>query len=112
MPKTWRGADVEIYRYGRGTAENLEVISYAKDEKIKLNFPMEWTVKYGRGKVYCSTYGHLWKDQEWPPSMRCAAFQQSMVRALQWLSGNVVDNYVDADFPTSERTVLRLPIID
>ncbi|MEP1486824.1 MAG: ThuA domain-containing protein [Algibacter sp.] len=112
MPKAWRGADVEIYRYGRGTTKNLEVLSYAKDAKTKLNFPMEWTVKYGKGKIYCSTYGHLWKNQEWPSSMRCAAFQQSIVSALQWLSGHVVDNYVDADFPTSESTVLRLPIID
>ena len=112
MPKSWTAADVEIYRYGRGTTENLEVLSYAKDPKTELNFPMEWTVKFGKGRVYSSTYGHLWKDQEWPPNMRCAAFQQSMVRALQWLSGNVVDNYVAPDFPTSESTVLRPPILD
>ena len=112
MPKSWKAADVEIYRYGRGTTENLEVLSYAKDPKTQLNFPMEWTVKFGEGKVYCSTYGHLWKDQEWPPNMRCAAFQQSMTRALQWLSGNVVDNYVEPDFPTSESTVFRPPILE
>lgn len=107
MPKMWKGADVEIYRYGRGTAENLQVISYAKDPKTSLNFPMEWTVKFGKGKVYCSTYGHLWKNQEWPPSMRCAAFQQSMIRALQWLSGNKVDNYVESDFSTNEDIAIR-----
>ncbi|GAA3628384.1 hypothetical protein GCM10022397_12560 [Flavivirga jejuensis] len=112
MPKAWRAADVEIYRYGRGTTENLEVISYARDPKTKLNFPMEWTVKFGRGKVYSSTYGHLWKNQEWPPGMRCAAFQQSMVRALQWLSGNVVDNHIEADFPTSKSVVLRVMGLD
>ena len=107
MPKAWRAADIEVYRYGRGTTDNLEVISYAKDEKTGLDFPMEWVVKYERGRVYSSTYGHLWKDQVWPPSMRCAAFQQSMVRALQWLSGNPVDNTVAVDFPTTNNTVLR-----
>ncbi len=112
MPKSWKAADVEVYRYGRGTTENLEVLSYAKEPETALNFPMEWTVKFGKGRVYCSTYGHLWENQEWPPSMRCAAFQQSMVRALQWLSGNEVDSYLEADFPNSERTVLRLPIED
>ena len=112
MPKSWIAADVEIYRYGRGTTENLEVLSYAKDPKTQLNFPMEWTVNFGKGKVYSSTYGHLWKDQIWPPNMRCAAFQQSMVRALQWLSGNAVDNYVEPNFPTSESTVLRPAILD
>ncbi len=107
MPKKWMGADIEVYRYARGTMKNLEVLSYAKDEKTGLNFPMEWTVKYGEGKVYCSTYGHLWKNQEWPPSMRCSAFQQSMIRSLQWLSGHEVDNYVEPDFPTSKNPVLR-----
>ncbi|MCK0157292.1 ThuA domain-containing protein [Cellulophaga sp. F20128] len=112
MPKTWKAADVEIYKYLRGTTKNLEVISYAKDQKTALNFPMEWTVNYGKGKVYCSTYGHFWKNQDWPPSMRCVAFQHSMVRALQWLSGTEVENFVEADFPTSESIVLKQPLLD
>ena len=112
MPKAWLAADIEVYRYSRGTIDQLEVISYGKDEKTGLNFPMEWVVKFGKGSVYSSTYGHLWKNQEWPPSMRCAAFQQSVIRALQWLSGNKVDHYVKSDFPTSENVVLRAPVQD
>lgn len=107
VPKSWVAADIEVYRYGRGTTDNLEVISYAKDEKTGLNFPMEWVVKFGEGRVYSSTYGHLWQNQEWPPSMRCAAFQQSLTRALQWLSGNKVDDAVESDFPTINGPVLR-----
>lgn len=107
MPKTWKAADVEVYRYTRGTTKNLKVLSYAKDEKTGLNFPMEWVVNYGKGKVYSATYGHLWKHQVWPPSMRCAAFQQIMVRALQWLSDSQIDNFVATDFPTSERIKLK-----
>ncbi len=107
LPKSWIAADIEVYRYGRGTTENLEVISYAQDEKTGLNFPMEWIVKFGNGRVYSSTYGHLWRDQVWPESMGCAAFQQTLIRALQWLSGNAVDNYVTSDFPTLESKVVR-----
>lgn len=107
MPKSWLAADLEVYRYARGPAAGLQVLSYAQDQKTGLNFPSEWVVKFGKGRVYCSTYGHLWKNQEWPPSMRCAAFQQSMVRALQWLSSNEIDNYVEEDFPTSESAGLR-----
>lgn len=112
MPKAWLAADIEVYRYGRGSVDKLEVISYAEDEKSGLNFPMEWVVNFGKGKVYSSTYGHLWKNQEWPPSMRCAAFQQTIIRAIQWLSGNEVDNYVERDFPTTEEIVLRPSIPD
>lgn len=107
MPKSWLAADIEVYRYARGPADRLQVLSYGQDVKTGLNFPMEWVVKFGKGKVYCSTYGHLWRNQEWPGSMRCAAFQQSMIRALQWLSENQVDNYVKEDFPTSKSTALR-----
>jgi len=107
MPKSWLASDIEVYRYARGPAKRLQVLSYGKDEKTSINFPMEWTVDFGNGKVYCSTYGHLWKEQVWPASMRCSAFQQSMVRALQWLSGNKVDNYVEPDFPNNKDTVLR-----
>lgn len=107
MPKSWKAADIEVYRYGRGTTKDLQVISYARDMKTGLNFPMEWVVEFGAGRVYSSTYGHLWKDQVWPPSMRCAAFQQTMIRALQWLSGKEVDHYVKSDFPTTANIKLR-----
>lgn len=108
MPKSWIAADVEIYRYGRGAIENLEILSYAKDPKTALNFPMEWTVKFGNGKVYCSTYGHLWKNQEWPPGMLCAAFHETMIRALQWLSGNIVENQLRDNFPINEKRLVSL----
>jgi type 1 glutamine amidotransferase len=111
MPKSWIAADVEVYKYLRGTIENVQVLSYAEGAMTTLNFPTEWVVKFGKGKVYCSVYGHLWKNQEWPPSMRCAAFQQTMVKVLQWLSGNRVDNKVDSNFPTSNTSVL-MPIIE
>lgn len=107
MPKSWLAADAEVYRYARGSADNLQVISYAQDVKTELNFPTEWIVKFGKGKVYNSTYGLLWKDQQWPSNMRCSAFQQSMSRALQWLSGNQVDNFVEEDFSTKSKKVLR-----
>lgn len=110
MPKKWLGADIEVYRYGRGTEKNLKVLSYAKDEKTNLNFPIEWVVNYGKGKVYSSTYGHLWHNQEWPPSMRCVAFQQSMISALQWLSGNKINNSVKSHFPTEKNIALEPPI--
>ena len=33
MPRQWIAADIEIYRYARGPAENLTMLSYAQDEK-------------------------------------------------------------------------------
>ena len=109
MPKSWLASDIEVYRYARGISNNLQVISYGKEAKTGLNFPIEWVVKYKNGKAYSSTYGHLWHNQKSPAGMRCAAFQQSMVRALQWLSNNNIDNYVDMDFPNDKNIILRKP---
>ncbi|TRX59224.1 ThuA domain-containing protein [Fulvivirga sp. M361] len=107
LPRSWVFADVEIYTYARGPAENLTVLSYAKDEKYQLNFPIEWTVKYGEGNVYNSSLGHQWINQEEPTGLKCAAFQTEMVRAIQWLAGREIDQSVPEDFPGTETTSLR-----
>ena len=107
LPREWRAADLEIYRYARGPAEELEVLSYARDPQTGLNFPVEWTVEYGRGRVYNSTFGHVWHDQKDPEGMRCAGFQTVMVRAVEWLAGREPRADVPADFPTAEKVSLR-----
>lgn len=108
LPKQWTAADIEIYRYARGAAENLTVLSYSKDEKTGLNFPIEWTVGYGKGRVYNSTFGHVWHNlKDDPAGIRCVGFQTIMPRAIQWLAGRDVDVSVPDDFPTPGKARLR-----
>ncbi len=107
LPQSWMAADVEIYRYARGPANNLTVLSYAKDPETQLQFPMEWTVNYGGGRVYASSYGHVWADQAEPAGTRCAAFQTILIRALKWCAGENPGNAVPADFPTPAAPSLR-----
>ena len=107
LPRQWIFADIEIYTYARGSAENLIVLSYARDKKFGLNFPVEWVVKYGQGNVYNSSLGHLWKDQENPVGLRCAAFQTEMHRAIQWLAKRQVDTVMPDDFPGTKAVSLR-----
>jgi type 1 glutamine amidotransferase len=107
LPRQWIAADIEVYRYARGPAENLAALSYAQDEKTGLNFPTEWTVAYGKGRVYSSTFGHVWHDQGDPEGMRCAGHRTLLPRVVQWLAGKEVDATVPADFPTADATSLR-----
>ncbi len=100
LPEQWKVSDLEVYSYARGPAENLTVLSYAREPKTGLNFPIEWVVNYGRGKVYNSTFGHLWKGDTNPPSMRCVAFQTLLIRAVEWVSGKEVTWSAPKDFPT------------
>ena len=107
LPRQWKTADIEIYRYARGPAENLEVLSYAQDVQTGLNFPIEWTVIYGKGRVYNATFGHVWKKQATPKGICCAGFQTLLPRAVFWLAENEIDPVVSEDFPTAESISLR-----
>lgn len=108
MPRVWKAADIEVYYFARGPAEEVEVISYANDiVHTKLNWPIEWTVKFGQGRVYTSTFGHVWKGDTQPVTVRDAGVQTLLVRALQWLANREVTFPVPADFPTASETSVR-----
>jgi type 1 glutamine amidotransferase len=107
LPRTWMAAMIEVYTYARGPGENLDVLSWAEDPVTKTRWPIEWTVTYGKGRVYNSTFGHVWRGEADPPGMRCAGFQTILVRALQWLARRPVDFPVPADFPSEGQIVLR-----
>ena len=111
MPRTWMTPLIEVYNYMRGPAENLTVLSWAEDPKTQVRWPIEWTVTYGKGRVYNSTFGHVWRDEVDPVDMRCAGFQTVLVRSLQWLAQRPVTFPVPSDFPGPRAPVLRpLPI--
>ncbi len=107
LPRAWLTPDTEVYYYARGPAKNLEVLSYAMNPRNHMNWPVEWTVAYGEGRVYTSSLGHVWKGDVQPERMRCAALQTIMVRALLWLARRDCNLPVPADFPTRERVSIR-----
>jgi uncharacterized protein len=107
LPRAWRAADIEVYRYARGPARNVDVIAYAHDGVDGRRFPVEWTVLYGQGRVFVSSYGHLWAGQPDAKGMRCAAFQTIMPRALKWLARRDPEPHVPADFPGPDEVSLR-----
>ncbi len=106
LPATWMVADIEVYRYARGPAENLTVLSYAAD-RDGTRFPIDWTVEYGAGRTYASSYCHVWGDVAEPPGARCAAFQTVFIRAMKWLAKRDPGAALPADFPTPAATSLR-----
>ncbi len=108
LPASWRAADIEVYRYARGPAKRLNVLSYAQDPETELYFPIEWTVLYGEGRVFNSTYGHyMGKQDPNPPGVQCAAFQTIFVRAMYWLAKQRVPAKCPDDFPGTDAVSLR-----
>jgi len=107
VPKTWQTPRLEVYYDARGPAENVQVLSYGRDPRFGQNWPIEWTVTYGKGRAYIATFGHVWKGDTQPESMRCAGVQTMMVRALQWLANRPVTFPVPKDFPNETKTSIR-----
>ncbi|MGB6198509.1 MAG: ThuA domain-containing protein [Candidatus Acidiferrales bacterium] len=111
MPRQWLSPYMEVYFYTRGPAKNVHVLAYASDSKPGqgLLWPVEWTVRYGKGRVYVSTYGHIWPGDVQPVSMRCAAVQTLIPRAIQWLAHKPVTIPVPPDFHTATAVSVRPP---
>ena len=109
LPRVWLSPDMEVYYFARGPAEAVTVLAYGRDTKPGQGWlwPVEWTVNHGRGRVYVSTYGHVWRGDVQPPAMRCAAVQTIIPRAVQWLARREVTIPVPADFPATNAVSLR-----
>ena len=107
-PEQWQTANTEVYNYPRGTAENITVLSYAFDStSTKRNWPVEWVVTYGKGRVYNSSMGHLWQGEIYPLAYRCVGFQTTMIRAAEWLATGRVTYPVPIDFPSIKTISLK-----
>jgi type 1 glutamine amidotransferase len=109
MPRAWLTPDMEVYYFARGPATNVQVLAYARDSKPGQGWlwPVEWTTTYGQGRVYVSTYGHVWAGDVQPTRMRCAAVQTLITRAVQWLAKKPITIPVPPDFPGTNAVSIR-----
>jgi type 1 glutamine amidotransferase len=109
LPRTWLSPDMEVYYFARGPAQDLNVLAYARDSNPGqgLLWPVEWTVNYGKGRVYTSTYGHVWRGDVQPEGLRCAAVQTIIPRAVQWLAHRPISIAVPPDFPGPHAVSIR-----
>ncbi|MES2775974.1 MAG: ThuA domain-containing protein [Bacteroidota bacterium] len=107
FPAEWITPSMELYTHARGPAENLTVLSYAMDSATKRKWPVEWVVNYGKGRVYVSSMGHLWKDEVYPISYRCVGFQSLIIRATEWLATGKTSYLLPENFPTDHSVSVR-----
>lgn len=107
FPAEWKTSTTEVYRFARGPAENITILSAATDSVTHKIWPVEWIVKYGKGNMYTSSMGHLWTGEIYPPNYRCIGFQTTLIRAVEWLATGKVSYPVPSNFPTKNKTSLR-----
>ncbi|MFZ1787518.1 MAG: ThuA domain-containing protein [Saprospiraceae bacterium] len=106
FPPVWKTPDMELYKFARGPAKNLTVLSYAIDKETNINWPVEWVVSYGKGRVYNSSMGHLWKGDTYPISYKCVGFQTILIRATEWLATGKSSYKIPTNFPTQDKLAL------
>jgi len=114
LPAVWLHASDEIYSQLRGPAKNVEVLATAFPDPAKFkgasgeHEPMLMTIRYGRGRVFHSTLGHVGPKEMPPyPSIACTGFIVTLQRGAEWAATGGVTQAVPADFPTATTTSLR-----
>lgn len=114
LPAEWLHASDEIYSQLRGPAKHVEVLATAMADKSKYpnssgeHEPMLMTIKYGQGRVFHTTLGHV-GPRETPPytAIACAGFIVTLQRGTEWAATGRVTQPVPADFPTANTTSVR-----
>jgi uncharacterized protein len=111
FPRRWRHALEQLTHGQRGldsvvSSGALTILTYARDEALQENQPMDWVREYGRGRVYVTMLGHTWKDQP-RPNLQCAGFQTLLRRGVEWAATGAVASPMPADFPGEARVSLR-----
>jgi len=107
-PDQWMTANTEVYNFPRGPAEHLTILSYAYDStSTHRMWPVEWVVTYGKGRVYNSSMGHLWKGETYPPAYRCIGYQTTVIRVVEWLATGKVTYPVPGNFPAKDSISLK-----
>ena len=113
FPKKWLHPSEQLTHGQHGPAAAvaggaLTILTYARDEALKENEPMDWVRAYGKGRVYVTMLGHTWKNEEPDnPNLHCAGFQTLFLRGLEWAATGAVTIPVPADFPTADKTSVR-----
>jgi len=106
LPKRWMHPYEQLTHGQHGPAKNMTVLSCAFSKDTGDNEVMDWVIPYGKGRVYVTMLGHLWKGKP-DTAMRCIGFQTMMIRGCEWAATGKVTYAVPGDFPTATEMKLR-----
>jgi type 1 glutamine amidotransferase len=106
MPRRWLHPHEQLTHGQHGPAKDMTVLTYAYSRDTKQNEVMDWVVPYGRGRVYTTMLGHLWRNGP-DTAMRCVGFQTMLIRGVEWAASGEVTYPVPEDFPTASEIKLR-----
>ncbi len=83
IPKAWRHPHEQLTHGQHGPAKDITILAYAFSKDTKEREVMDWVIPHGKGRVYTTMLGHLWRDGP-DTAMRCVGFQTMLVRGVEW----------------------------
>ena len=98
MPKHWLHPHEQLTHGQHGPAKRMTILTYAWSKDVNENEPMDWVVPCGKGRVYTTMLGHLWKDGP-DTAMRCVGFQTLLLRGTEWAATGKVTIPIPPNFP-------------
>jgi hypothetical protein len=107
LPKKWMHPQEQLTHGQHGPAKTLSVLTYAYSRDTGDNEVMDWVTSYGKGRVYVTMLGHLWRRKP-DTAMRCIGFQTLLIRGCEWAATGKVTCPVSEDFPTATELKLRV----
>ncbi|MGH9884154.1 MAG: ThuA domain-containing protein [bacterium] len=106
LPAKWMHPLEQLTHGQHGPAKSVRVLTCAWSKDTQQNEVLDWVVPYGRGRVYTTMLGHLWRDGA-ETAVRCAGFQTLLARGAEWAATGKVTLRVPKDFPTAEKISVR-----
>lgn len=113
LPAAWIQPHDELYSRLRGPARNVTILATAKAEPPLANAtgenePMLMAIRYGEGRVFHTTLGHVSPRDTLPvATMSSVGFIVTLQRGTEWAATGEVTLPVPADFPTADSPSLR-----
>jgi type 1 glutamine amidotransferase len=106
LPENWLHVQDELITGLRGSAENMEILAYARSGRTfngeYSNEPVLMTTTYGKGRIFHTVLGHTGKEL-FPPSMECAGYVTTLQRGAEWAATGRVTQEVPKAFPTETK---------
>jgi len=113
LPEIWMQAHDELYSQLRGPASDVTILGTAIADTSMPNGtgehePMLMAIRYGDGRVFHTTLGHVGPRDE-PPiaTLSSVGFIVTLQRGTEWVATGDVTQAVPDDFPTADAPSLR-----